>query len=164
MRIRWWPALAVVFAVVSSAPAQQASVPGESSVAALLRKHDEAMKEKNLDAIMALYAPGDKTVMIGTGPGERWVGKEEIRNAYLQFFKDFDRGSLTRKCEWTGGEVGTDMAWGAAMCSMADSLKDHKRTYDLNVSAVAAKQGGQWLFRSLHFSNLTGPLQAPATK
>ena len=32
------------------------------------------------------------------------------------------------------------------------------------VSAVAANQGGQWLFHSLHFSNLTGPIQAPATK
>ena len=164
MRIRWWPALVVLFALVSSALAQQASVPGESSVAALPRKHDEAMKEKNLDAIMALYAPGDKTVMIGTGPGERWVGKDEIRNAYLEFFKDFDKGSLARTCEWTSGEVRKDTAWGAAMCTMTDSLKDRKRTYDLNVSAVAANQGGQWPFRSLHFSNLTGPLQAPATK
>ncbi len=52
------------------------------------------------------------------------------------------------------------MAWGAAMCSMSDSLKERKRAFELNVSAVATNQRGQWLFRSLHFSNLTGPVQA----
>jgi hypothetical protein len=56
------------------------------------------------------------------------------------------------------------MGWGAAMCTMGDSLKDRKRVYDLNMSAVVANQGGQWLFRSLHFSNLTGPVQPSPTK
>jgi SnoaL-like domain len=128
MRTSLWLAFALTFVVAASAPAQQAAVPADASVAALLQKRDEAMNQKNLDAVMALFAPGDTTVMIGTGPGERWVGK--------------------------------DMAWGAAMCTMGDTLKDRKRSYDLNVSAVAAKRGGQWLFRSLHFSNLTGPLQS----
>jgi hypothetical protein len=105
MRMSLWPAFAVVFVVTSSALAQQTSVPGEPSVVALLQKHDEAMNEKNLDAVMALFAPGDKTVMIGTGPGERWVGKEEIRTAYVEFFKDYDKGSLTRKCEWPTGQL-----------------------------------------------------------
>jgi hypothetical protein len=46
--------------------------------------------------------------------------------------KHDDKGSLTRTCEWATGEAAQkEMAWGAAM----------------------------WLFRSLHFSNLTGPVQ-----
>jgi len=67
--------------VVTSAPARQASVSTDTSVAALPQTHDEAMNQKNLEAVMALFAPGDKTVMIGTGPGERWVGKDQIRCA-----------------------------------------------------------------------------------
>ena len=124
MRTSLWLAVALTFVVAASAPAQQAAVPADASVAALLQKHDEAMNQKNLDAVMALFAPGDTTVMIGTGPGERWVGKEQIRAAYVEFFKDYDKGSLTRSCEWTTGEVGKDMAWGAAMCTMGDTLKD----------------------------------------
>jgi uncharacterized protein (TIGR02246 family) len=157
MRTSAWLAVALVIAVTSTALAQSASPPSNTGVAALLQKHDEAMNQHNLEAVMALFAPGDKTVMIGTGPGERWVGKDEIRAAYIEFFKDYEKGSLTRTCEWTTGEVKKEMAWGAAMCTMTDALKDRKRAFDLNVSAVAANQGGQWLFRSLHFSNLTGP-------
>ena len=118
--------------MVASASAQQASVSTDTSVAALLQKHDEAMNQKNLEAVMALFAPGDQTVMIGTGPGERWVGKDQIRTAYVEFFKDYDKGSLTRKCEWSTGEVRQNMAWGAAMCTMGDSLKDRKRTLRSN--------------------------------
>lgn len=161
MRTTWWLTVALVFVIVAAALAQQTSPQGEPTVAALIEKHDEAMNQKNLDAVMALYAPGDRTVMIGTGPGERWVGKEEIRSAYVEFFKDYDKGSLTRKCDWRSGEAQKDVAWGAAMCTMTDALKDRKRVYDLNVSAVAANQGGQWLFKALHFSNLTGPIQPP---
>jgi ketosteroid isomerase-like protein len=90
---------------VTSAPAQQAKPAADTSVVALLRKHDDAMKRHDIDAVMALFAPGEKTVMIGTGPGERWVGKDEIRSAYVEFFKDFDKGSLTRTCEWASGEA-----------------------------------------------------------
>jgi uncharacterized protein (TIGR02246 family) len=162
MQIGAWLAFVILAAVVSGAAAQQAAPAADTGVVALLRKHDEAMKRQDIDAIMALFAPGEKTVMIGTGPGERWVGKDEIRSAYVEFFKDFDKGSLTRTCEWTTGEVRKETAWGVAMCSMSDSLKDRKRDYELNVSAVAASQRGQWVFRSLHFSNLTGPAPPPA--
>ncbi len=96
MQIGAWLALVILAAVVSGAAAQQAAPAADTGVVALLRKHDEAMKQHDLDAMMALFAPGEKTVMIGTGPGERWVGKDEIRTAYVEFFKDFDKGSLTR--------------------------------------------------------------------
>jgi len=49
MRTSLWLAFAVPFAIVSSAPAQQASVPANTSVAALLQKHDEAMNQKSLE-------------------------------------------------------------------------------------------------------------------
>jgi uncharacterized protein (TIGR02246 family) len=148
MRTTWWLTVALVFVIAAAALAQPAAPRGEGTVAALIEKHDEAMNQKDLDAVMALYAAGNKTVMIGTGPGERWVGKDEIRSAYVEFFKDYDKGSLARKCDWRSGEAQKDVAWGAAMCTMSDSLKDRKRVYDLNVSAVASNQGGQWLFRT----------------
>ena len=56
-----------------------------------MQKHDEAMNQHNLEGITALFAPDSKTVILGTGPGERYQGREEIKTAYTEMFKDFDR-------------------------------------------------------------------------
>jgi ketosteroid isomerase-like protein len=126
----------------------------------LLKRHDEAMNQHDLVGIMQLYARGANTVLLGTGPGERYQGLSEIRTAYTEILKDFDKGTLETNCYWKdGGSAGT-VAWGAAMCKISDSLGGKKREYELNVSAVMEKQGSRWLFRLLHFSNLTG---GPAT-
>jgi len=127
-----------------------------ADIASLLKKHDAALNQHDLDGVIQLYARGPTTVLLGTGPGEKYQGLDEIRTAYTEIFKDFDKGTVSANCYWKdGGVVGT-AAWGAAMCKVSDSLGSKKREYELNVSAVMEKQGGRWLFRLLHFSNLTG--------
>ena len=125
-------------------------------IATLLKRHDEALKQHDLAGVMQLFAPGANTVVMGTGPGERYQGLPEIRTAYTEFFKDFDQGTLDTNCYWKDGASAGTVAWGAAMCKISDSLGGKKREYELNVSAVMEKQGSRWLFRLLHFSNLTG--------
>ena len=127
-----------------------------AEIKAMIAKHDQALNEKDMDAVMDLFAPGDGTVMMGTGPGEKWVGQAEIKDAYTHFFGDFDKGTLAHECFWKAGEANGDMAWAAAMCKMTDSMKGKKREYGLNVSAAFVRQDGKWLFRMMHFSNLTG--------
>jgi ketosteroid isomerase-like protein len=127
-----------------------------AEIAEMLNKHDEALKQQNLDALMAMYSSSPKTVMLGTGPGERFQGKEEIRAAYTEIFKDFDKGTLTHACYWKDGGSGGNLAWVAAMCKFSDSKGDKKREYELNVSAVAGKQAGKWQFVMIHYSNLVG--------
>jgi uncharacterized protein (TIGR02246 family) len=126
-------------------------------IISLLNKHDQALNQKDLNTVMSLYATGDTTVLMGTGPGEKWVGKDEISDAYNHFFQDFDKGSLAHDCFWKTGGARGDMAWLTAICKMSDSLKNKKREYGLNISAVLERQGGAWLIRAMHFSHLTGP-------
>src|SRR5262245_1874378 len=147
----------VIFAVIAPfCSAQTKKSTTAADIAALLKKHDEAMNQHDLDGVLQFYAPGPSTVLLGTGPGERYQGTAEIRTAYTEFFKDFDKGTLTANCYWKqGGSAGT-VAWGAAMCKLSDSLGGKKREYELNVSAVMEKLGGRWLFRLVHTSNLTG--------
>jgi ketosteroid isomerase-like protein len=136
------------------AHAQESSMPAD--IAELLKEHDEALNQHHLDALLALYAPGPKTVMLGTGPGEKFQGAEGIKAAYMEIFKDFDKGTLTHSCYWKDGGGSGNVIWGAVMCKFTDAKGGKPREYELNVSAVAEKQGEKWRFVLLHYSNLVG--------
>ena len=135
-------------------------------VKATLAKHDKALNDKNLEAVMSTFSSNPNTVMLGTGQGERFIGQQAIKEAYTEIFKDYEPGTLISNCDWKTGETdatGTS-AWLAATCKLQDSMKNKKRDYVLNVSGALEKQGGDWRFVMLHMSNSTssGP-PSPAT-
>ncbi len=136
--------------------AQAAKGSVTEELAALLSKHDDSLSQKDIVALMKLYSPGTKTVILGTGPGERYQGTDQIKMAYTEIMKDFDKGTLSHACAWKDGASTATMAWLAAECKMSDSKGGKKREYAMNVSAVAQKTGGTWHFVMLHYSNLTG--------
>jgi ketosteroid isomerase-like protein len=137
-------------------------------VKTLLAKHDKALNDKNIDAVMATFSTDPKTVVLGTGEGERFVGPQAIKEAYTEIFKDYDPGTLESTCDWkTGGaDAAGTTAWLAATCQMKDSLKNVKREYVLNISGALEKQGNEWRFVMLHMSNATtgGPPPAADTQ
>ena len=129
----------------------------KEEVKAVLNQHDEAMDKQDLKALLALYADDPTIAMMGTGPGEFWKGKAEVKTAYQEFLKDFKAGSLKHACSDTSGGHQGDVAWLVASCNMEDTALDgQKREYVLNVSAVLKKEKDGWKFQTLHFSNLTG--------
>jgi ketosteroid isomerase-like protein len=146
----------------TSAPSTAASTGKEDptvveDVRAMLQKHDKALNDKNLDALLATFSNDPKTVVLGTGEGERYVGQQAIREAYTEIFKDYDPGTLITDCDWkTGGAdpAGTT-GWVAATCKAQDSLKGTKRDYVLNVSGALRKEEDGWRFVMLHMSNAT---------
>jgi uncharacterized protein (TIGR02246 family) len=123
----------------------------------LLAKHDKALNDQNLDAVMTTFANDPKTVVLGTGQGERFVGQDAIRQAYTEIFKDYEKGTLETNCDWKTGGADEDgkMAWLAATCQAKDAQKGVKREYVLNVSAAVVKQDSGWRFTMLHMSNQT---------
>jgi ketosteroid isomerase-like protein len=123
----------------------------------MLARHDKALNDKNIDAVMATFSNDPKTVVLGTGQGERFVGQQAIKEAYMEIFKDYDAGTLETNCDWKTGGADEDgkMAWLAATCQAKDAMKGVKREYGLNVSAAVVKQDGGWRFVMLHMSNAT---------
>jgi hypothetical protein len=104
VRSRWYAGLLIALALC--APVCLAHAQGSSrraDIAALLKKHDEALNQHNLSGLLALYSPSPKTVILNTGPGEKYQGKAEIKTAYTEIFKDFDKGTLTHSCYWRDG-------------------------------------------------------------
>jgi len=147
-----------------SVPICLAQAQGKSTradVAELLKKHDDALNQHNLEGVLALYSQSPKAVMLGTGPGEKFQGNAEIKTAYTEIFKDFDKGTLTHSCYWKDGGGSSTVVWGAAMCKFTDAKGEKKREYELNVSAVAEKQGGKWQFVLMHYSNIVGNAPKP---
>ncbi|NEX22476.1 nuclear transport factor 2 family protein [Thiorhodococcus mannitoliphagus] len=144
-------ALTLVCASALAAPEPAAEV------RELFSAHEQALNGHDLKGLMALYVPGDKTVVMGTTPGERWVGGEQIADAYQHFFADFDPGTIKRDCPWVLSDASGDIGWINATCEYQDSLKGVARTYALNVSAVLRKLDGAWKLQAMHFSNPTAP-------
>jgi len=141
--------------VAAPAPAKDDRSPIDPGLDALLNQYHKALKKQDLAAVVGLYAPGSKTVLLGTGPGERWLGQQEIKDAYEHFFGDYDRGTLTIDCGSQDSGIKGNLAWLVAVCDFTDSLKGKKRAFTVNFSAVAEKEDGAWRFRTFHFSNLT---------
>jgi ketosteroid isomerase-like protein len=122
---------------------------------AVLRQHDEALNQHNLEAIMALYVDAPNIAMMGTGPGEFWRGREAVESAYQAIIDDFKAGSMSYECpESSAGKHG-DVAWFASSCTMKDTTPDDEsREYSLNVSGVLVNTADGWRYQMMHFSNL----------
>lgn len=147
------PALAV--GCLTTALAQPVDEAVENAVIAAWQQHDKALSEHDIDGVLAVWADGEDSVLLGTGPGERWVGKEEIREAYENFFEDFDPYTMQSVCGWYVLGAQGDIAWGVTECDFTDSLDGDAREFPINFSVVLVNQDESWKFRTLHFSTLT---------
>lgn len=149
-------AIAAVATLDSSVQAQdKADNPQLDAIRALLKAHDEAMTNHDLKGVMATLS--DKASIMGSGPGEMWVGPEEIKDAYEHFFQGFDKGQQEFEYKFKHGGLGSDMGWLMASGNIK-AKKDGKAVeFPINVSLTVSKTGDQWKIASMHFSTLTGP-------
>jgi len=153
-------ALAIsVGAGTALAEVEQATI---DSVKSLWEEQHKALDAHDIDGVLATYVDSDDVMLMGTGPGEQWVGKAEITDAYKHFMEGFDAHTMEVKC---GDGVGTtrgDVAWFTGVCSFTDKKADQSRNFVANISAVVVKDGNAWRFHTMHFSQLIGCDQAGA--
>lgn len=126
-------------------------------VKTLLKAHDQAFTNHDLDGVLACYVAGPRTVVMGTGPGELWVGKEEISQMYQQMFKDFDKGKQNFNYYWRQGGVNGRTAWLNAMGDVKLTKDGEEKTFALNASCIIVRAGKSWKFVNFHFSTFGGP-------
>ena len=124
----------------------------KGEIETFFKTYMETFVSKDVEAAVNLFA--QDAVLMGSGPGERWVGQEEITAAHRGFYSVFD----TEESTYTWGELkgGNDVAWLAAMFFVTDYWKNEKNEYALNLSGTIVKEENNWKFSILHFSNLTG--------
>jgi len=130
-----------------------------------LRSTDEtkeegmAWRKSVVFTFMETYASAQNVVLMGTGPGETYVGDEAIRGAYVQFFKRHEANTLNFKYDWISVGSKGDVAWFAATINVnvEDMVTNQKRERAFNMSGTMEKVKGKWMFVSMHFSNCDQP-------
>jgi uncharacterized protein (TIGR02246 family) len=151
-------AVAVAGQPVARAETPAAEHPEVESIRALLRAHDEAFTNQDLKGVMACFAP--KAAIMGTGPGEVWSGPEEIKVAYEHFFEGFDKGEQKFEYQFKIGGVTPQMGWLMTAGNVTGKKDGKDIAFPLNISMTVAKHQEKWLIAAMHFSTLTGGLDA----
>ncbi|MEE4378390.1 MAG: nuclear transport factor 2 family protein [Candidatus Competibacteraceae bacterium] len=141
--------------------AQEVDQSIKDGVKALWEAQQKAFDNHDVDGVMATYADSDDIMLMGTGPGEHWVGKEEVKDAYSNFMKGFDANTVEAKCGEGAGSARGDVVWLTIVCHFKDQKQGENREFVLNLSGVIVKQGEDWRYHTIHFSHLMGnPEQA----
>ncbi|MEY6432821.1 nuclear transport factor 2 family protein [Thioalkalicoccus limnaeus] len=126
------------------------------AVRALWQTQYKALDAHDLDGVLGTYVDTDDIMLMGTGPGEHWVGKSDVRGAYARFMDDFEPNTMEVTCGEGEGASHDGVLWLTAVCQFRDRHQEQTREYVTNVSAVLVKQSDAWRFHTMHFSQLTG--------
>jgi ketosteroid isomerase-like protein len=145
---------AVAVAPTADAQSSQAANPELEQIRALLRAHDEALTNHDVNGIMACLT--EKAAIMGTGPGEIWSGPDEIKVAYEHFFEGFDTGEQKFEYQFRIGGLTSDMGWMMTAGNIEGKKGGKEFAFPLNLSLTVAKKEGNWLVAAMHFSTLTG--------
>ncbi len=93
-------------------------------------------------------------LVLGTGPGEMWQGKAELKVAYEHFFMVFDKGKQDFKYKFRVGGLSAEMGWLMASGDVVGEKDGKKFSYPLNISLTVDKTSKDWKIASMHFSTL----------
>ena len=145
---------AVAIAPTADAQASEGTNPDLDQIRALLKAHDEAFTNQDLNGVLACFT--EKASIMGTGPGEIWSGSDEIKVAYEHFFEGFDKGEQKFEYQFRIGGVTPEMGWLMASGNETGKKDGKEFAFPLNVSLTVAKKEGKWLIAAMHFSTLTG--------
>jgi uncharacterized protein (TIGR02246 family) len=133
-----------------------------AEVKAVMEQHNKAFNAQDLKGVMSTYASDPNTVLMGTGPGETYVGDEAIGSAYDQFFNKFEANGLSFKYDWICAGSTGQVAWFAVTTTMETTVNKEKKEREFNISGTLLKEKGKWRILSLHFSRLGAEQQAAA--
>jgi uncharacterized protein (TIGR02246 family) len=145
---------AVAVVPTTEAKASEADNPDLDQIRTLLRAHDEAFTNHDLNGIMATLTK--KAAIMGSGPGEIWSGPDEIKMAYEHFFEGFDKGEQKFEYQFRIGGVTPEMGWLMTAGNVSGKKDGKEFAFPLNLSLTVVKKDGKWLIAAMHFSGLTG--------
>lgn len=129
-----------------------------AAVLAVLHAFADAYARRDLDGVMAHFAPDRTLVLIGTGPDERRIGPDEVR---AQIQRDFDQSeAISIDWGWHAITVSGRFAWVAALARVTARVQGHDLQVPMRVTFVCEQRKRTWLVVQGHLS-LPAPGQTP---
>jgi uncharacterized protein (TIGR02246 family) len=120
-----------------------------------LKSYIKAYESKDMEGVMAAFADSPNTVMMGTGPDEVWVGKDDIRRAHNAFMANSDQETSEQEIISVG--AGEGFAWLTGAIAVTRKSGEDRETFQLNLSMVLEQDENTWYIKAMHFSKLTSP-------
>jgi ketosteroid isomerase-like protein len=122
----------------------------QAAVEATLRQWADAYTARDLDQVLALIAPDDDVVGIGTGQDEWRVGLEAFR---AQIERDFSQAeALSVEYEPLVVSEAGSVAWVAGRASVQARVDGQDLGLDGRLTAVLEHRDNRWLLVQTHFS------------
>ena len=129
------------------------SVDDLSQLRMLEKQFETAFNNKDVDAMMAVYAPGDSLFVFDVvGPPGAELGSDAYRDAWTHFFAMFD-GPVHYRINDLEVTASGDLAYSRSLQHVSGTRKDGK-PYDITarVTDVYRKIEGKWLIVQEHAS------------
>ena len=122
----------------------------ESEVMNIAKQCYEAFARRDLDAMLAFFAPDPDVVVIGTGRDEKGSGFTEIKAILERAFSQFDEASF--EFGWHSVSVAGPLAWLAADVILHVRAGSREISEQLRLTGVLEKRGDRWLIVQSHDS------------
>jgi ketosteroid isomerase-like protein len=122
----------------------------EAALMATLEQFKQAYEQRDIERLMALFAPDPDVVTIGTGADEKRVGLVEIQ---MQAERDWAQSEATSlEWGWSSISAAGSVAWLAADAVVSTKVGEQEMHLPLRVTAVLEHRGGRWLWVQMHAS------------
>ena len=128
----------------------KADVKTEKDVMNAVKQCFAAFARRDIDAMLAFFAPDPDVVVVGTGSDERGIGLKEIRAIFERAFSQFDEASF--KFGWHSVSVRGPLAWLAADVGLHVKASDREISRQIRLTGVMEKRGDKWLILQSHDS------------
>jgi ketosteroid isomerase-like protein len=154
MRTRGFLFLALVAACVGcgSQPGADTRVQDQADIQALEGRFTTAFNAKDVNAVMALYTPGDNLIVFDAVPPRQFTGWPAYKKDWEGFFAAFP-GPAVMAMSDLDVTVGGDVAYGHNIEHVTMTDKTGKKVeITVRVTDGYTKVNGQWLISHEHVS------------
>jgi uncharacterized protein (TIGR02246 family) len=122
----------------------------EAAVVNVVKQGLEAFTKRDLDAVLAFFAPDPDVIVIGTGGDEKGVGLAEIRNILGRAIAQFEEAFF--ELGWHSVSAAGSVAMLTADVTLYVKTSDRQISEQIRLTVVLEQRGDRWLIIQWHDS------------
>lgn len=122
----------------------------QAAVMATLEQFKQAYEQRDMEQLLAVFAPDPDTVLMGTGADEKRVGLAEIR---AQAERDWSQSdSASWEWGWSSVSGAGSVAWATVDAVGKIAVSGQEMRLPLRLTVVLEQRDGRWLWVQAHAS------------